>query len=356
MSGISIVMVVFSMLGALDYILGNKFGLGKEFERGIMMMGIMMMTMTGMIILAPGIAGVLEPLAQGIGKTPLDPSVLPAFLLANDMGGASLSLEMGQSREVGLYNGLIVSSMMGCTISFTIPFALGTVEKRQHRGVLIGLMCGIITIPVGCAVSGVICGLSLGTLLWNVLPLALFSGILALGLLKIPDLCVKAFTIFGRGISILIICGLALGILRFLTGVELIKGLAPLEEGAFVCLNASAVMTGAFPLVHVLSKLLRRPLKRLGQLLAINETSVMGIFSALATSAATFGTMKDMDEKGVVLCSAFSVSGAFVFAGHLAFTMAFDGSYVGSMIVGKLVAGVLALVVACLMFGRMDEN
>ena len=286
----------------------------------------------------------------------MDPSVVPAFLLANDMGGAPLSVSMALDPEVGHFNGLVVAAMMGCTISFTIPFALGAVEKRQHRDVLIGLMCGIITIPVGCAVSGVVCGLSLDRLIWNLLPLTFFSAILVLGLLKFPEGCVKIFTVFGRGISILIMIGLALGILRFLTGIEVIKGMATLEEGASVCLNASVVMTGAFPLVHILSKLLSRPLKALGRKLAINETSVMGIFSALATSAATFGVMKDMDDKGVVMSSAFAVSGAFVFAGHLAFTMAFDSSFVVSVIVGKLVAGVLALVVAHGMFGRLSTG
>ena len=31
---ITIVVIVFSILGALDYIIGGKFGLGKEFEKG----------------------------------------------------------------------------------------------------------------------------------------------------------------------------------------------------------------------------------------------------------------------------------------------------------------------------------
>ena len=33
------VMAVFAALGALDRILGNKFGVGKEFEEGILSMG-----------------------------------------------------------------------------------------------------------------------------------------------------------------------------------------------------------------------------------------------------------------------------------------------------------------------------
>ena len=56
--------------------------------------------------------------------------------------------------------------------------------------------------------------------------------------------------------------------------------------------------------------------------------------------------MYKMDEKGVVLNSAFSVSAAFVFGSHLAFTMALDQNYIPAMMVGKLVAGVLAVFVA----------
>ena len=62
------------------------------------------------------------------------------------------------------------------------------------------------------------------------------------------------------GIKILITVGLVLGIIRFLTGYELIRGLDTLENGAAVCLNASVVMTGAFPFVFVLSKILKKPM------------------------------------------------------------------------------------------------
>ena len=34
------VMAGFAVLGALDRIIGNKFGLGKEFEEGILAMGV----------------------------------------------------------------------------------------------------------------------------------------------------------------------------------------------------------------------------------------------------------------------------------------------------------------------------
>ena len=104
--------------------------------------------------------------------------------------------------------------------------------------------------------------------------------------------------------------------------------------------------------VFVVSRLLHRPLRLLGRALRINETSALCLLSSLASSSATFGMMKSMDERGTVLNAAFAVSGAFVFAGHLAFTVAFDPAYVPAMVVGKLVGGVLALLLAIFISSR----
>ena len=357
MNPITIVMVVFSMIAALDRIFGGKLGMAKEFERGIMMMGNVCLSMIGMIVISPFIADVLEPVFSFVWeKLHIDPSIIPATLFANDMGGAPLAKEIAHNADIGMFNALVVSAMMGATVSFTIPVALGMVDKEQHKELLLGLLCGIVTIPLGCLVSGIVLKLPMGALLVNLLPLVIFSVIIALGLVFCPDLCVKIFGVFGTFIKILITIGLALGILKYLTGIELIEGLESFEEGGLICLNACAVMTGAFPLMYVLGKLLKKPMQKLGGLLHVNETSVMGLLSSLATSMTTFGMMKDMDKKGVLLNSAFAVSGAFTFAGHLAFTMAFDASYIFPVIIGKLVAGVLALLVAMVLFGRSAEK
>ena len=55
------VMAAFAVLGAVDRILGNRFGLGKEFEEGIRAMGSLAMAMLGIITLAPVLASLLKP-------------------------------------------------------------------------------------------------------------------------------------------------------------------------------------------------------------------------------------------------------------------------------------------------------
>lgn len=357
MNPISVVMACFSMLGAIDKLFGNKFGLGKEFDRGLMMLGTLSLSMIGMIVISPLIAELIQPaLNAAAAVIPFDPSIVTGSLFANDMGGAPLSVQLANDPKVGLFNGLVVSSMMGCTISFTIPVALGVVKQEQHKEVLLGLLCGIVTIPVGCFVAGLVCGLPLGALILNLLPLVIFSAIIAFGLIKFPNACVRIFKVFGKCIDVLIVVGLAVGIFRFLTGVALLPHLDTFENGAFIIFNAAAVMTGAFPLIFLLSKVLARPLKALGRLLNINDAAATGLLSTLATSVTTFDMVQDMGKKGTVINSAFAISAAFTFAGHLAFTLAFDPAYLPAVMVGKLTAGVLSIFVALFVYRNIYEK
>ncbi len=353
MDFLSVFMAVFSVIGALDLIIGNRFGLGKEFEKGFMLFGTMALSMIGMIILAPALGAAIQPALDVVYRyLHIDPSLLPGMLLANDMGGAPLATAVAKDETIGAFNALVVSSMMGCTISFTIPFALGVVKEEQHPFVLFGFLCGIVTIPVGCFAAGLVYGIKLLPLLWNIFPMAVFSVLIAVGLFYIPKVCIKIFSILGKIINIAILIGLSLGIVRFLTGLELVPGLATLEEGARVCLNASAVMTGAFPFMFLASKLLQKPLRFLGSKLNINEASAFGFFSSLATSVTTYNAMEEMDDKGVVLNSAFAISAAFTFAGHLAFTMSMNKALIPVVIFGKLTAGITALLLAIFMYKR----
>ena len=81
----------------------------------------------------------------------------------------------------------------------------------------------------------------------------------------------------------------------------------------------------------------------------------LGVVSSLATSATAFAMMDRMDKKGVVMNSAFAVSGAFIVGSHLAFTMAFNEAYVFPVLLGKMVSGVLAIVLANIIYGKTQK-
>jgi len=349
------VLLVFSVLGALDRILGNRFGLGKEFERGFELFGSMSLSMIGMLVMAPAIGVWLTPVFEGFYHLfGIDPSALPAMLLANDMGGATLSEAICKDEGVGAFNAYVISSMMGCVISFTIPFAAGVVKKEQHKSLFFGFLCGIVTIPVGCLVAGLICGLTVLQVLVDLLPMLILALLVGVGLVLIPAVCVKVLQVFGGMMKILITVGLLLGIIAFLTGKVIVPEFDTLESGAMVCVNACVTLSGAFPLMYLVSKLLRRPFTFLGSKLGINTTAAVCLLPTLVSSTPIWDLMKDMDDRGVVLNAAFAVSASFVFGAHLAFTMAFDPSYVLPMIVGKMISGISALVLALVLYRKKE--
>lgn len=357
MDVITVVVIIFSILGAFDYIIGNKLGLGKEFEKGFSLLGVMALTMIGMLVLAPWLASVLKPVFSFVWKyLHIDPSVVPAILFANDIGGAPLATEIAVNEQIGGFNALVVSSMMGTTVSYTIPYALGVVDFTKHKSLFLGILCGIVGISGGCFVSGIVLGIPVITLLINLIPLLLFSAILVWGLLKHADACIKILGAVGVFIRGLIIVGLMIGIIKFLTGKELLSPISTIEEGAIVCLNGSVVLSGAFVLMNLVSRLLKKPLQKLGGKVGINQVSALCLASTIVSSTPTFGLMYKMDEKGVVLNSAFAVSAGFVFGGHLAFTMAFDKEYTLAVIVGKIISGLIAVFVANYIYERQKSK
>ena len=341
------VMAVFAVLGALDRIFGNRFGLGQEFENGILAMGSLALAMVGIITLAPVLADLLLPVAGPVYRfLGADPAMFAGTILACDMGGGTLAQQMTADPRAAALGGVICGSMLGATIVFTIPVAMGILEEKDRAAMAKGILCGIVTIPVGVLAGGLVAGFPVGMVLRNLIPIVLIGAVIALGLWKKEEAMIRGFGAFGKGVVALITAGLAAAILEELTGFVLIPGLAPLEEGFQTVGAIAIVLAGAFPLVFVLTRLLRKPLLKLGNLLGINDVAAAGLVASLANSIATFGMVKDMDRRGKVVNIAFAVSAAFVFGDHLGFTAGFAPRMLPAMIVGKLVGGVSAVVVA----------
>ena len=344
------VMAVFAVLGALDRIIGNRFGIGKEFENGIMAMGSLAMAMIGIIALAPVLADILTPVVVPVYRfLGADPAMFAGTILACDMGGGSLAMEMSSDPQAALLGGVLTGSMLGATIVFTIPIAMGILEETDRAAMAKGILCGIVTIPLGVLTGGLVAGFSISMLLWNLLPIVLIAALIALGLWKAEKAMIKGFSLFGKGVIILITVGLVSAIVQALTGFVIIPGMADIEEGFLTVGAIAIVLAGAFPLVFVLTKVLKKPLMKLGKLLGINDTAAAGLIATLANSIATFGLVREMDKRGKVVNIAFAVSAAFVFGDHLGFTAGFAPEMLLPVIVGKLAGGVSAVVVALLL-------
>ena len=344
------VMAIFAVLGALDRIFGNRAGLGKQFEEGILAMGSLALAMVGIISFSPVLATLLRPVVVPVYTfLGADPAMFAGSILACDMGGGALAREMANDPAIADLGGVLCGSMLGATVVFTIPVALGILQEQDRPYLAKGALCGIVTIPIGILVGGLVAGYPIITVLRNLIPIVLLAALIALGLWKAEKGMIKGFTVFGKGVLTVITIGLGAAIVEALTGFVLIPGMEPIETGFATVGEIAIVLAGAFPLVYAVTKLLNRPLKKLGGVLHIHETAAAGLVASLANSIATFGLLKEMDSRGKVVNIAFAVSAAFVFGDHLGFAAGFAPNMLLPLIVGKLTAGICAVVVALLL-------
>lgn len=346
-------------------------GSGKQFEEGFMAMGALGLAMVGVIALAPVLAHVLGPvvipLYEAVGA---NPAMFATTLLANDMGGFFLAKELsGGDTAAWLYAGLILGAMMGPTIVFNIPVALGIIEKEDRRFLALGVMAGMVTVPIGCIaggavamasgvmVDGVPVTFSLNMLLVNMIPVILVAVLLAIGLRLCPERMIAGFQVFAKCLVVLITFGLALAVLQATVGLRVVPGMDPIfmikEDQPGEVMRAievigfiACVLLGAYPMVFMLTRWFEKPLMRVGGLLGMNNSAAAGMVATLANSIPMFGLMRNMDDRGKVINVAFAVSAAFTFGDHLGFTAANVSSMIFPMIVGKLVGGVTAVLLA----------
>ena len=130
----------------------------------------------------------------------------------------------------------------------------------------------------------------------------------------------------------------------------------PIHEGIEIVGDIAIVLAGAFPLVAVITKVFKKPLMSLGKVMGMNEVSAAGLVASLANSIPMFGMMKDMDNRGKIINVAFAVSAAFVFGDHLGFTAGFNSEMIFPMIVGKLVGGITAVLLAMVISKKILAN
>ena len=349
-------MAAFAVLGAADKICGNRFGLGGAFESGIQAMGSLALAMVGIVCLAPVLAALLKPVVVPVYTfLGADPAMFAGSLLACDMGGGALARQLTDDPQAAALGGVITGSMLGATVVFTIPVAMGILREEDRPVMAKGILCGIVTIPLGVLAGGLTAGFPLTMVLRNLVPIVLIALLIALGLWRAENAMVRGFEVFGKLVVAVATVGLAAAIGEALTGYPIIRGMEPISEGFETVGVIAIVLAGAFPLVFVLTKLLRKPLLAAGGLLGINDAAAAGLLASLANSIAAFGMVKDMNERGKVVNIAFAVSGAFVFGDHLGFTAGFAPEMMGAMIVGKLVGGLTAIAAAWILTRKSEK-
>ncbi|MBQ8584958.1 MAG: ethanolamine utilization protein EutH, partial [Butyricicoccus sp.] len=196
----------------------------------------------------------------------------------------------------------------------------------------------------------------IGEIVINLVPVIVIAALIVAGLWFAPSKMIAGFNVFGAGVTIVITALTAIAVFQQITGIMLPwfdvmatadeSGMTPLNSGLLTCGQIGIVLIGAFPMVKWITKTFGGALEKVGKALGINETSSAGMVANLANNIAMFNIMGDMDPKGKLLNVAFSVSAAFVIGDHLGFTAGVDQSMVTPVMIGKLVGGITAILVA----------
>ena len=369
------IIMICEVIGEIAAIRDSEVGLGKEFMNGLHTVGHIFVPAAGIMASIPYLTmfidKVISPVFNAIGA---DPAIAATTILASDMGGYQLANALQQSYE-GLVMALIVGFMSGATIVFSIPMGLAMLDKRDHKYMALGIMAGVLTIPIGAFISSILIAffntnvrnvinttsdpthaftIAVTQILINLLPLFVFVILIAVGLKFLPDIMIKAFMIFGRLMDAGIKLVLVFSIVEIFTGAfsSLFGawGFDPImadEADQFRALETAGyigiMLAGAFPMVYLIRKYFSTPLEALGSKIGLAAVGSAGLLATIANILAMFPLVRDMPPKDKVINIAFGVCAAFLLGDHLSFTANFQPTIILPVIIGKLLAGIIAI-------------
>ena len=363
-SAVIALIMLCAAIGAVASIRDPDHGLGKEFMEGLHAIGHIFIPVAGIMasipLLSHFVDGVFGPLLEIVGA---DPAIAATSLIAVDMGGYQLADRLAETRESWIM-AMMVGYMAGATIVFSIPVGLG-------------VLSGILSIPVGVLISSVIIAatnplvrgvpqtdgestirlnLELATIGMNLIPLVVFVGLIAVGLRLFPNTMIRGFMVFGRLLDAAIKLVLAGCIIEYFTQVfsETVgwrfDPIIADEQDRFRALEVAGyigiMLAGAFPMVYLIRTYLEKPVNRLGELAGLEGTGAAGILASLANILAMFRLIREMRPQDKVLNIAFAVCAAFLFGDHLSFTANFQPNLIPAVMLGKLGGGIFAILLA----------
>lgn len=343
------IMAAGAAAGGLDRICGNRLGLGKRFEEGFLLLGSTALSMAGIICLAPLLSGFLKKFLVPLwSMSGLDPGILGG-ILAIDMGGYQLSMELANAPAVGRYAGIVAGATFGCTVTFTIPVGMGMISRQDRPLFARGMLIGLGMMPVSLLIGGLFCGLRAADILLQSLPVLLLSLLFMAGIRFFPDRTVRGFGYFAAGIGFLTTAGLTAGAVEYMTGFQIVKGIAPIEDAMAVVSSIGVVLLGSLPAAEILRRLLEKPLNWAGQKTGMNGSSVAGLLMGIVSPVPAIAMMKEMDTRGKVVNAAFLVCGASALAAHMGFTFGTEPELVLPLLISKLAGGLCGAAAALLL-------
>ena len=354
---ISWILAIFALIGGIDYLIGNKLGLGSKFERALSLMGPMATSITGVIVMVPILSWALQhsivPLFSMIG---FDPGVFGG-LIPIDWGGFFLAKDLAIDPRMGLFGGVNVAGTFGTALSFAVPMGMRVLkEKKKQDAFARGILEGLVILPVSLILGGLAAGLGLGEILWHSLPILILSGLVLFGIWKNLPLMVRIFTVFSQILRAIGIIGITVGAFQQMAGVTLIPGITPILDAMRIIAMITVTMLGCLPLSEFLTRILRKPLESLAKKVRTSPEALSDPIMTVASGTAGIIAMQDFDERGIELNAAFVVYAVSALSAQLSFILNNAPDYMASYMVTKFAGAFLALTFSVWMMNRRENK
>ena len=303
-----------AVIGAIASVVKPESELGQQFVGGIDAIGPIFLPVAGIMAAAPYltafVSSVFGPVYSAVGA---DPAMAATTFIAVDMGGYQLADALAETRESWIM-AMITGYMAGATIVFTIPVALKMLEKEDRKYLALGVMSGLLAIPIGVLIASAIIAVSHPTirdvvstnadatyqlaLSWaqigvNLVPLIVICVVLALGLKFKPDAMIKGFIVFGRGMESALKIVFVFVVVEYFTGLWSTLfgsfGFDPIiadEDDIFRALEVSGaigmMLCGAFPMVYLIRRYCAKPLAAIGRKFGLSSDATAGLLAGSA--------------------------------------------------------------------------
>ena len=351
------IMLLFAGFGLMDKILGGKLGLVKDFDQGLTFMGSIALSLVGVSCLGVyAVQANAEAISALTSHFPFDPSLIIGAILAPDMGGLPISLEIADTNALGVFSGALLSACLGTLICFQLPVFLSSMGREQMLDMMKGFLLGLIVIPGGLLVGGLLLGISPGQVILNLIPVIVICLFLALAFKKAQNVTASFLLRFGQAVQIISFLLFALIIIGlYIPKFEIAD--YELVSDTFVSVGKmTIIICGSMVLSHVALILFPGQLHGLSKLLKTNEISVVGLILSMTSSLAMLPLFSQMDRRGKIMNAAFSVSGAYVLGGRMAFVAGMtDSLQLSAYIVAKLICGICAIALASAVTKNDDQ-
>lgn len=340
------IMTIGIIIGGIDFLFNKHHSVGEKFESGFTIAGQMFLSMIGIMSIAPVIANILKPLIVPVFQFfDVDPAVFGMFL-SIDMGGYHLAMSLADSSEVGKMIGLITSSMFGGTLIFTIPVAAGLIKKEKLPLFNRGLLYGLIAIPIGSVIGGLLLGIGIGEVLINNIPVIILSFIVVLGFRFHPKQTLKVFDGLGFLLTKIGIIGIILGFVTYLTEVPLISGFIPIMESMEIVCGMIIFLVGSLPIIELITKILKKPLSVIGEKFGFTVADTSGLLITMASNVPMIASIDKMSNRGIIINATWTVAISAILGSQMSFVLGIEPTCIAPFIVSKMITGIISLFIA----------